>query len=461
MNIPIQRAVTSLGGTLFDADAAPNEVRICTDTRNLQRGDTFLALKGERFNGHDYTADAVKLGAKLVIIDESDARVQGVAAILVERTKTAYMTLAGVARDMFAGRVIAITGSAGKTTTKAFLAQLLSAKYGERVIAPPANENNEIGVSKLLLAASNEAHDAMVIEMGARQFGDIAALVNVAKPEVGVLTNVGEAHLEVMGSRQRLSDTKWALFSKGAKAVLNASDAVSIARAMTLSQPAHWFVACDGALPPRKGRLTALVGRTRIVDRNGEATEEIEVDIGVPGAHNRANAAAAIAGALELDVPLEAMRDVLAKLKLPEGRFESFRIPAGWRIIYDAYNANASGTIAALDAFAAEKPDRAIAVLGSMAELGNESVRLHERVGAHAAKRVDVLLVGGEFAEALAQGAAGAGMSSQSIVPFESNAQAVAWLREHARKGDVVLLKGSRKYKLEEIVEALAAEVPK
>ncbi|MBV8722149.1 MAG: UDP-N-acetylmuramoyl-tripeptide--D-alanyl-D-alanine ligase [Candidatus Eremiobacteraeota bacterium] len=459
MRIPIQRALTALGATLFDADAAPEDLRISTDTRSIQRGDTFLALKGERFNGHDYTADAVKLGARLLIIDEADARVAGVAAMLVERTKSAYMTLAGVARDMFAGRVIAITGSAGKTTTKAFLTQLLSAKYADRVIAAPANENNEIGVSKLLLAATNEDHDALVVEMGARQYGDVATLVNVAKPEVGVLTNVGEAHLEVMGSRQRLSDTKWGLFSKGARAVLNAADAVSIARAASLGQPPHWFAACESAPPARKGRMTALVGRTRVIDRSGDAVTELEVDVGVPGAHNRANAAAAIAGALELDVPLHAMRDVLAALKLPEGRFESFRTEAGWRIIYDAYNANASGTIAALDAFALEKPDRAIAVLGSMAELGDESVKLHERVGAHAAKRVDVLLVGGDYADALARGAETGGMSSQRIVPVESNARAVEWLREHARKGDVVLLKGSRKYKLEEIVEALAGEV--
>jgi UDP-N-acetylmuramoyl-tripeptide--D-alanyl-D-alanine ligase len=458
VKIPIQRAVVALGATLFDADAAPQDLVVCTDTRNLKRGDTFLALKGERFNGHDYTADAVKLGAKLLIVDESDARVPGVAALLVERTKTAYMTLAGVARDMFAGRTIAITGSAGKTTTKAFLTQLLAAKYGDRVIAAPANENNEIGVSKLLLAASNESHDAIVIEMGARQFGDIATLVAFAKPEVGVLTNVGEAHVEIMGSRARLADTKWGLFSKGARPVLNAEDAVAIARGALLGG-VHWFAACDGDPPQRKGRMTALIGRSRVIDRNGATSSEIEVDVGVPGAHNRANAVAAVAGALELDVPLDAMRDVIGKLKLPEGRFESFRTPAGWRIIYDAYNANASGTIAALDAFAAEKPDRAIAVLSSMAELGDESVKLHERVGAHAAKRVDVLLVGGEYAEALARGAQGGGMSSQLVVPFQSNEQAAAWLREHARKGDVVLLKGSRKYNLEEIVEALKGEV--
>jgi UDP-N-acetylmuramoyl-tripeptide--D-alanyl-D-alanine ligase len=460
MRIPIALAATTLGATLFDADAAPSDVFICTDTRSLAPGDTFLALSGERFNGHDYTADAVKLGAKLLIIGESDARVPGVATLLVENTKTAYMKLAGIARDLFKGRVIAITGSAGKTTTKAFLKQLLSAKYGERVIAAPGNENNEIGVSKLLLAASNEEHDAIVVEMGARHFGDIATLVDFAKPEVGVLTNIGEAHLEVMGSRERLAATKWAIFEKGARAVLNARDPASVARAAKLGQPAHWFAAIEKNQPaPSRARLTLLRGTSRAIDRNGERVDEIEIDLNVPGAHNRANAAAALAGALELDVPLESMAAVLGDLRLPEGRFESFRMAGGWRIIYDAYNANASGTIAALDAFAMEKPERAIAVLGSMAELGNESMKLHERVGAHAAKRVDVLLVGGDYAEALARGAAKSGFSEQMIVTIENNAHAARWLREHARKGDVVLLKGSRKYKLEEIVEELNGEM--
>jgi UDP-N-acetylmuramoyl-tripeptide--D-alanyl-D-alanine ligase len=457
VKIPIQKAIKALNGTLFDADAAPNELRVSTDTRSIQKGDTFLALSGERFNGHDYTAEAVKRGAALLIVDEADSRVPGTAAILVERTRSAYMSLAGVARDMFEGRVIAVTGSAGKTTTKAFLAQLLATKYGSRVIAAPANENNEIGVAKLLLAASNEEQDAMVVEMGARQFGDVATLVAFAKPQVGVLTNIGDAHLEIMGSRERLADTKWALFEKGARAVLNADDPVSVKRADRLAHPAHWFAARETEGTAPSGRMTTLIGRSRVVDRDGDRCEEIEADVTVPGVHNRANAAAAIAGALELGVTLASMRDALAALHLPEGRFESFRMPGGWRIIYDAYNANTGGTLAALDAFAMEKPERAIAVLGSMAELGNESVKLHERVGAHAAKRVDVLLVSGEYADALARGAAGSGFSSQMIVMIEDNAHAARWLREHARRGDVVLLKGSRKYKLEEIVEDLLA----
>ena len=176
----------------------------------------------------------------------------------------------------------------------------------------------------------------------------------------------------------------------------------------------------------------------------------------VPGLHNRANLAAAVAGAKRLDVPFDAIAGAIPDVELPPGRYQSIEV-RGLRVIYDAYNANASGMMAALDAFAAEKGSRRIAVLASMAELGDESQALHERVGGHAARRVDVLLVAGDFAAALALGARRAGLEPAAIVAVKTNSAAARWLRENARAGDVVLLKGSRKYQLEEIVEELRA----
>jgi UDP-N-acetylmuramoyl-tripeptide--D-alanyl-D-alanine ligase len=453
MKVPIHLAMAAISATLFDADDAPMLLDVSTDTRTIQPGDTFLALHGENYNGHDYCAEAIAKGAAMSIVDQPESRIKGHATMVVMRTQWSYMALAGVARDLFKGRVIAITGSAGKTTTKAFLTQLLATRYGTRVLAAPGNENNEIGVSKLFLNSSNEDYDAIVVEMGARQPNDIATLVTIAKPDVGILTNVGEAHLEIMGSREKLADAKWALFGRGARAVLNAGDEVSKARASDLPQPPHWFDILDAGAPlPTDRRGTYLQG-SQLIDVDGDTVRRLEVSLAVPGTHNRVNALAAVAGALELDADFDAIAAALAHLHLPEGRFESFAVPGDWRIIYDAYNANASGTIAALDALAQEKPARAIALLGSMAELGDESEALHERVGAHAAKRTDVLLVGGEHADALARGAAGGGMDARAIVTVPTNADAVKWLREHARAGDAVLLKGSRKYKLEEILE--------
>ncbi len=458
MNLTIDRAVSATGGRLLEGGSAPRDLRISIDTRSILPGDAFVALRGEHFDGHDYTGEAVRRGAAMLIVDNPEARVAGTATIVVPETHEAYLALAAAARELFRGQVIGITGSTGKTTTKVFLTQLLAAHYGDRVLAAPGNENNEIGVSKLLLGTSNARHDVVVVEMGARHYGDVAQLVAIARPTLGILTNVGEAHLEIMGSRERLEETKWALFAQGARAVLNAADPASLRRAGSLAQEPHWFAAGRNEFertPNSAQRVTALIDRTRLLESTGGETVAYEVDVRVPGEHNRANLAAAIAAALELEVRLEELLPLIPSIELPEGRYHAIEAGDGLRLIYDAYNASATGMIAALDAFAEEAAARRIAVLGSMAELGEESERLHELVGAHAAARVDVLLAGGDFAGALARGAQRGGLAASAIVHVENNAEAARWLREHAHRDDVVLLKGSRRYRLEEIPELL------
>jgi UDP-N-acetylmuramoyl-tripeptide--D-alanyl-D-alanine ligase len=450
-------AIEATGGVVFDIDNAPENLCIATDTRSLVRGHTFLALHGEHFDGNAYAREAVERGASALIIDDPAARVEGVTTIVVDDTLSAYLALAEAARWRFRGTVLAITGSAGKTTTKHFAAQLLALRYGSRVLASPANENNEIGVSKLLLSARSESHDVLVVEMGARHPDDIATLVRVARPNVGILTNVGDAHLEVMGSRERLEEAKWALFGTGAKAILNARDVASITRAPSLAHPPHWFFAGEpNDNVPVYSRVSALAGTQRWIEIDGEREELYAVDVRVPGVHNRANMAAAIAASVELGVdPLQIAR-AAADVTLPQGRYERIPFGDGVTLIYDAYNANAAGMMAALDAFASEPARRRIALLASMAELGEGAADLHRQVGGHAAAtNVDVMLVGGEFAGELALGARTAGLPSERIVPFMTNEQAAEWVRSHTRAGDAVLLKGSRKYKLEEIVEEL------
>ncbi|HKU81452.1 MAG TPA: cyanophycin synthetase, partial [Candidatus Tumulicola sp.] len=212
----------------------------------------------------------------------------------------------------------------------------------------------------------------------------------------------------------------------------------------------------DGAaLPDVRGTVT-VVGTDRLIGfENGMLAYERSLDVRLPGAHNRANLAAATAAALELGVDVDALSGAMASLALPPGRYESFAMPGGWRLIYDAYNASPSGTVAALDALSVEDARRTVAVLAGMAELGDESERLHERVGAHAAHRAGVIVAGGDHAAALARGARDAGMPSGAIVEVGSNAETVEWLRANVRPGDAVLLKGSRKYRLEEILEEL------
>lgn len=450
MKLTLAQAVAATRGRVLHESAFPSELRIVTDTRTIERGDVFLALRGENFDGHAYTGDAVGKGAAAVIVDREEAA-GSAPALVVPETKRAYMDLAATARAAFPGRVIGITGSAGKTTTKHLLAQLLAAHYGaDDVLASPANENNEIGVSKLLLSVQSY-HRVLVIEMGARHEGDIAALVQIARPQIGILTNIGEAHLEIFGSRERLARTKWGLFSLGAQAVLNARDSESVLRAAALDSPPLWFGAGKPLVP---GVWIEDDGTLRLT--YGSRIETHALQIPFPGAHNRANLAAAIAGALVAGVPAETIAARVAQLTLPPGRYERMTMPGGMHLIYDAYNANAAGMIAALDAFAGEPAERRIAVLASMAELGSDAPALHERVGAHAARaNVDMLLCGGDFASSLAAGAMAAGLPGSRIELFQSNGDAVRWLRDHAGPRDAVLLKGSRKYKMEEIVQTL------
>jgi UDP-N-acetylmuramoyl-tripeptide--D-alanyl-D-alanine ligase len=455
MTLDLAAIVSATGGTLLETAKAPSSVTVSTDTRSLERGQTFLALRGPSFDGHDFVAEAIARGAALIVIDRAEAAIEGTAALVVRDTLQAYLAMARLARERFDGPIVAITGSTGKTTTRAFVVHLLQPHYGSRIASAPGNENNEIGVAKLLLQMDSTEHDLAVVEMGARHPGDIATLVDVATPDIGILTNVGDAHLEIMGSRETLAETKWALFSRGARAILNARDDVSLARARSLLQPVHWFDASSSADALRnEGRLTAIRDAARLIDCEGDRVlADVPAAIDVPGAHNRTNAAAAAACALELGVDANAVAGALSDLQMPSGRFETFEMQGGWRIIYDAYNASASGTIAALDALDDQHPRRAIAVLGSMAELGAESTQLHERVGAHAARRAGVVVVSGEYADALIRGARRGG--DAEIVRVDSNVDAARWLRDHARSGDVVLLKGSRKYRLEEILVEL------
>lgn len=453
MMLTLERAVAATLGEVRNADRFPAQLRIVTDTRALQPGDVFLALRGERFDGHAFVRDALGKGAVAAVVDDASVLPEGVPALVVRDTKRAYMDLAGAARSLFTGRIVAITGSAGKTTTKHLLAQLLAVHYGSaRVLASPANENNEIGVSKLLLASSPD-HAVLVIEMGARHQGEIAELVQIAHPHIGVLTNIGEAHLEIFGSREQLARTKWGLFSHGAQAVLNADDTESTLRAPALGSAPVWF----GAGEPRIAGIW-ITPRGTLVNSIGAQTQELPADVRLPGAHNRQNLAAAAAAALLLGMPAQEVADAIPGLTLPAGRYQTIEVAGKPRLIYDAYNANTSGMVAALDAFAAEQAARRIAVLASMAELGSDAPAMHERVGAHAARTgVDMLLVGGEYAQSIAQGALASGFARDRIVAFSDNGHAAAWLRDHAHPGDAVLFKGSRKYKMEEIIQELLA----
>ncbi len=454
MRLPTNDAIAALGGTVVNRDRLPATIAVSTDTRAIRPSETFLALRGERFDGHRFIAQAVTSGASAVIVDDAAVVPEGLAAIIVPDTLVAYLALGALSRARVRGPVVAISGSAGKTTTKAFTVQAFEAG-GRAVTATPENENNEIGVAKFLLSLDDGDERVAVVEMGARKYRDLEPLVTAAHPDVAVLTNIGDAHLEIMGSRDRLAETKWGLFARGARAVLNLADADSIARAATLAAPPFWF-GIDTERPP-DGARGVIVRIDDVLAIAGSDVRTLPLHVDVPGDYNRRNLAAALAAAWATGVDPATVAASSPHFSLPHGRYERMEIAGGPTVIYDAYNASMSGAIATLSAFARERAARRIVVFGSMAELGDDAAAMHERVGAAAADAADIVLAGGEFAASIATGARAAGIGEAALVMYATNDDAIAWLREHARADDLVLLKGSRMYRMEQIVAGLSA----
>ncbi|MBV8579041.1 MAG: UDP-N-acetylmuramoyl-tripeptide--D-alanyl-D-alanine ligase [Candidatus Eremiobacteraeota bacterium] len=453
MRLPTAEAITALHARVLGA-APPEALLVQTDTRQIERGATFLALRGKRFDGHAYVEEAFARGAVCAIVDDGDAVPEGRSALVVRDTLQAFLDLGSLARARVRGPVVAVTGSTGKTTTKQFLLGLLRGA-GRAVAATPENENNEVGVAKFLCGLDEGDERVAIVEMGARKYRDLDVLVAAAKPDVGLLTNVGEAHLEIMGTRERIAETKWAVPAGSRQAVLNLDDAASRERAPGLASPPLWY-GIDAERPQHGERAVVIEpDAVWVIDAAG-ATETHRIAIGFPGDHNRRNLAGAFAAALLCGAKVEALAEAVRGVVLPHGRYEIVELADDVRLVFDAYNASLSGTLATLATFGREEAERRIAVLGSMAELGSDAPAMHEKIGEIAATRAHVVLAGGRFAADTARGVTAKG---GTVVRYATNGDAIAWLRANLRRGDAVLLKGSRVYKMEEIAEALGAEV--
>jgi UDP-N-acetylmuramoyl-tripeptide--D-alanyl-D-alanine ligase len=429
-----------------------------TDSRTLGPGDAFVCLRGPNFDGHDHISQAVSRGASAVIADDARKVTEALSipAILVSDAKRAYMNGAAAARRLARCTVIGVTGSVGKTTTTSMCAQLLEMR--RRVLKTPHNDNNEIGVSRLCYRLG-EGVDVAAIEMGARGPGEIAELVAIAAPEIGVLTNIGETHMEFFDDREALARTKFALFGSGAKPVLSAADEWSAKLAVEsgLGRSALWIRLCGD--PPQDGLLLSAgtPDRGRVPLTFGASHAFVPWHL--VGEHHLRDALLAAGAALLAGLSFDDVVAGLGELRLPAGRFELHRLSGGATVIYDAYNASPSSMAHALRAFAEVPAARHIAVLGSMAELGREGAALHEDTGAAAARSgVDSLYCGGAFAESLADGARKAGMPADRVMIFADNGEMAGRLRETMAPGDAILLKGSRVQKMEEILAALTAE---
>lgn len=435
-------AARRLGVPLQGADALFS--RVVTDTRALQPGDLFVALAGERFDAHDFLAEAAAKGAVGALVSRAvDAPI---AQLLVPDTLAALQRYAASWRRHFGGPVIGVTGSNGKTTTK----QLLAAVFAARgpVLFTEGNLNNHIGVP-LTLCRLRREHRTAVIEMGANHAGEIAALARLARPGVGIVTQAGDAHLEGFGSREGVARAKGEMFAalNGGIAIINADDAYAQLwgrmagdnRIVSFGFAGHADVrAEDLAAGPEGSRFTLLTPA-------GSAL----VSLPLPGRHNVANALAAAAAGYALGLEPAVIAAGLAQVQAPKGRVVIQRHANGARLIDDTYNANPTSLNAAMELLAREPGERLL-VLGDMAELGPEAARLHAEAGRRArALGLDGLLTLGPLS---AEAAKAYGAGAQAYSDLDS---LIAALRGRLVAKATVLIKGSRSARMERVVAAL------
>jgi UDP-N-acetylmuramoyl-tripeptide--D-alanyl-D-alanine ligase len=455
----LSEVARAVEGSLEGGDV---EVRsVSTDSRQVTDGSLFIALVGDRTDGHRFVDRAFAAGASAAIVGEAADVPPGGAGgvrgpvVRVRSTAEALMRLAADERRSMTATVVGITGANGKTSTKDLARAVAAARF--TVHASPGSFNNEIGLPLTLLGAPPETQ-VLVAEMGARRLGDVKVLSGIARPHVVVVTNVGVAHMEVFGSWASIVEAAAepidALDPDGL-AVLNADDPVVLAYADRSPGRVATFGSLASADVRAEDVRLGVDGRAsfRVVADGAEAG----VTLAVAGEHMVSNALAAIAVGRELGIPLRDAALALADAGVSRWRMETFTTPAGIRILNDAYNANPESTAAALRTarwMAAE--DRLIAVLGEMAELGPISEDEHDRVGELAARiRVDRLVTVGEAARAIARAALREGMDPQDVASYGSAAEALADVRRSASPGDLVLCKGSRVAGLETVAESL------
>ena len=450
-------------GARVHAQGGPFE-GVFTDTRAPLKGGLFVALRGGNFDGSNFLAQAVQGGAAGVLIpaDAVAKAPPGVAVLLAADTGRALGALAAAWRRQLADlRVVCVTGSTGKTSTKELIAEVLA--VAGPTLKTEGNLNNEIGVPLTLLRLGPE-HRYAAVECGMNHLGEIARLAAWADADVGMVTNVGPVHLEGTGSIDGVAHAKGELFHalrEGAVAVANADDARVLQQARLSRRKLITFGASYGADVRLISAHHQLPGHPQGLGLRVElefSGARRSVDLNLIGTHNGGNAAAATAVGLALGLDADTILGGLAKAVTPGRRMRPVRMQNGALLIDDCYNANPSSTKAALLTLThlVEGKGRAIAVLGDMLELGHTELDLHRDVGRFAAGAgLSLLVCFGTRAKALGEGAQEAGLSADSVEYVDDAQEAARLVQSRARPEDVVLVKGSRGMRMERISDAL------
>jgi UDP-N-acetylmuramoyl-tripeptide--D-alanyl-D-alanine ligase len=414
-----------------------------------------VALTGPRFDGHRFVADARKRGAIAALVREGSSVLEGVPIVQVDDTLRAFQELAAAHRRRFAIPVVAVSGSNGKTTTKEMIGRILAERFTTLVTA--GNYNNHIGVPQTLFRLTKR-HQAAVIEMGISEQGEMSRLCEIAAPTHGVLTNIGPTHLATLGTIETVARAKGELLKSlpdGGTAILNADDPF-------FERLSSWV---NGPILSFGFSRRATVRALRMQSKNPSSStvcvglsgrkHGFTLHLNVAGRHNIANALAAVATGTAFGVGVARIQTGLARYR-PAAMRSQVRHWRGATILNDCYNANPASLSAALEWLAEVKgAGRGFAVLGEMRELGGQEAAVHREMGRVLASRADYLMTMGRLGAELGAGALEAGMRADHVVVAKDHEELAGRLRTLLRKGDVVLLKGSRAARMEHVLEKL------
>ena len=450
------------GGRLASGAPGVELGRFAIDSRRVRPGDVFVAIRGARFDGHRFVAEALGRGAAGVIVADASAvpaTAEAPVSIVVDDTVAALQRIARVVRRRSGARVVAITGSVGKTTTKELTAAVLGTSY--RVLRNEGNLNNHIGLPLSLLELRRRP-EAAVVELGMNHAGEIRTLVRIAEPDFRVWTNVAEVHAAFFDSVEAIADAKAEILDGATAAtelVVNAADERAMARVGGFPGRMTTFGVTDAA-DVRAADVTDLGldgTRSRLETAAGGGTLRTRL-IGVG---HVANALAAIAVALRFQVPLETILTTVEAFEAQPRRGEVARLSHGVTVVDDSYNSSPAALLSTLRSVGADRAHgRSVAVLGEMLELGERSEVLHRACGTAAAEAgfTQVVAIGGAPAGALAAGALAAGLPSSAVTTWATSAEAAPAVTGLVQAGDLVLVKGSRGVGTDQIVDRLRVD---
>lgn len=449
LELNLQEIVKATKGALLK-EADVKEIKaVSTDTRKIEEGTMFIALKGENFNGNNYVLDAFNKGAKIAIVDEVKYDLnelkEDVALIKVQNTGRALMDLAKFYREKLGLKVVGITGSAGKTSTKDLVAAVLSYKY--KVFKTKGNFNNEIGLPLMILELDS-TYDVAILEMGMRGLGQIKELAEIASPDLGIITNIGISHIEILKTRENILKAKMEIatfFDKNNTLVVCGNDDFLGALPEAEYKIVKTGVGENFEIGAKNIALEELSSKFTVYD--GEKEEEFSLDM--PGEHNISNLMLGIAIAKELGVSFEEMKRGLNNIEATSMRLELIK-KDGFSILNDCYNSSPVAVKSAIDVIKNIEGKRRIAVLGTMRELGHKSEEAHEEIGKYAKENgIEKVLCFGDFSENIKEG------YGEGCTVYKNKEELINDLLNIICEGDIILVKASRSLKFEEITKAL------